>query len=188
MEMIHPGGYCPADEAGDGGRAVLNHAIDVALEGGVEAALEQLAKAERLLAEEGDEHGRVLAGASRAWAHVQRGEPREAWTAASDALRRARRNKDEHGTAIGLMASALVDHARGAYAEARSRLGDASRRFERCGDVLRQVQCRHVLGEIAYDGEDPIRAGSLYREGLGLARKAGHQDAVDRLTLLFEHR
>jgi hypothetical protein len=86
------------------------------------------------------------------------------------------------------MATGLVDLARGSRNEARQRLGDALRTFGRAGDVLRQVQCCHVLGEIAYDGEDAIRAGALYRDGLALARPAGAQQAIDRLTLLFEHR
>jgi tetratricopeptide (TPR) repeat protein len=170
------------------GRATLDLGIIRALRGDVDAGLEHLARADVWLAEAGDDHGRVLAGASRAWALVGRAQLRDAWNAAADALRRARRIKDDHATSVGLMATALVDHARGSRGEARQRLGEAVRGFARAGDVLRQVQCHHLLGEIAYEGEDPIRAGALYREALSLARPAGAQEAIDRLTLLFEHR
>jgi ABC-type Fe3+/spermidine/putrescine transport system ATPase subunit len=37
-------------------------------------------------------------------------------------------------------------------------------------------------------GEDPIRAGSHYRDGLGLARASGAVGTVELLTLRFEHR
>ncbi|HET6764216.1 MAG TPA: hypothetical protein VFH27_11110, partial [Longimicrobiaceae bacterium] len=90
------------------GWATLNLGVVRALHGDADAALEHLARADVWLGEAGDEHGRVLAGASRAWALVGRCELRDAWHAASDALRRARRIKDDHATSVGLMATALV--------------------------------------------------------------------------------
>ena len=53
--------------------------------------------------------------------------------------------------------------------------------------VIRFLDTRG-LGEIAYDGEDPIRAGAHYRDGLGLARTAGAVGTVELLTMRFEHR
>ncbi|MDB4947718.1 MAG: hypothetical protein JWM27_367 [Gemmatimonadetes bacterium] len=170
------------------GRTLLNAGVAAGLAGDAGAALDRFTEAERILADAGDEHGLVLAGANRAWALVQAQELAAAWRSAADALKRARRAKDEHGTAVGLMATALVDLARGSANGARQRFGEAQRGFSRTGDVLRQVQCCHALGEIAYDGNDAIRAGALYRDGLALARPAGAQDAIERLTLLFEHR
>jgi hypothetical protein len=170
------------------GRAEINLGVVAGLAGDADEALAAFARAEAPLAHAGDEHRLVLLGANRAYALTGALDLPAAWRAAADALRRARRVKDEHGTGVGLTATGLVDLARGTRNEARQRLGDALRTFGRAGDVLRQVQCCHVLGEIAYDGEDPIRAGALYRDGLALARPAGAQQAIDRLTLLFEHR
>jgi tetratricopeptide (TPR) repeat protein len=175
-------------DAAQRGRAAVNLGVLAGLAGEAEEALAWLDRGEAVATDAGDEHGLVLLGANRARVLAGVLDLPGAWRAAADALRRARRVKDEHGTAVGLMATALVDLARGSRNEARRRLGDALRAFARTGDVLRQVQCCHVLGEIAYDGEDPIRAGALYRDGLALARAAAANEAVDRLTLLFEHR
>ena len=62
------------------------------------------------------------------------------------------------------------------------------RAFTRSGDRLRSVQCHFMLGEIAYEAEDPIRAGSHYRDGLSVAREAGATALVELLSLRFEHR
>lgn len=112
----------------------------------------------------------------------------EAEKEGAGALRAGRRRKDDYVAAIGGFAAALAHLARGRANEARTRLSDCARAFARAGDVLREVQCHHLLGEIAYDGEDPIRAGSHYRDGLGLARAAGAAGTVELLTLRFEHR
>jgi tetratricopeptide (TPR) repeat protein len=112
----------------------------------------------------------------------------EAEKEGAEALRAGRRRKDEYVAAIGGFAAALAHLARGRANEARTRLAECARAFARAGDVLRQVQCHHLLGEIAYDGEDPIRAGSHYRDGLSLARAAGAVGTVELLTLRFEHR
>jgi hypothetical protein len=50
------------------------------------------------------------------------------------------------------------------------------------------VQCHYLLGEIAYLGEDPIRAGAHYRDALAIARAAEAQEWIELLTLRFEHR
>jgi tetratricopeptide (TPR) repeat protein len=126
--------------------------------------------------------------ANRAAALVGLGKLRKAEDAAAEALRAGRRLKDEPLTAVGGFALAMAHLARGRRADARTRLGEAVRGFSRAEDVLRQVQCHHLLGEIAYDGEDPIRAGSHYRDALGLARPAGAVRSVELLTLRFEHR
>lgn len=176
-------GEAPAARA----RTLVSYAVLAGLGGRADAALEGLDEAAGLLAPE-DEHGRLLVAANRARALTQRLELGAAERAAAEALRGARRAKTEHGTAVGLMAVGLVALARGLLNEARSRLGEAARGFARTGDRLRQVQCHHLLGEIAYDGEDPIRAGTHYRDGLSVAREAGALDAVELLTLRFEHR
>lgn len=121
----------------------------------------------------------ALLGLGRLW---------EAERAGADALRAGRRMKDDHQAAVGGFAAGLAHLARGRANEARTRLADSARAFARAGDVLRQVQCHHLLGEIAYDGEDPIRAGSHYRDGLALARASGAVGTVELLTLRFEHR
>lgn len=126
--------------------------------------------------------------ANRSAALVGPGRLPAAEQAGADALRAGRRMKDGALTAAGGFAAALAHLARGRRNDARTRLGEAVRGFARAGDVLRQVQCHHLLGEIAYDGEDPIRAGSHYRHGLALARAAGASGAVELLTLRFEHR
>lgn len=135
-----------------------------------------------------DDADLALLQANRAAALVGLGRLRKAEDAAAHGLRAARRGKDEPLEAVGAFALALAHLARGRRAEARALLGDAARGFARAGDVLRQVQSHHLLGEIAYDGEDPIRAGSHYRDGLGLARTAGAPAIVEVLTLRFEHR
>ena len=173
---------------GQRARTLVNYAVLEGLGGKAEDALESLDDAARLLAPD-DEHGRLLASANRALALVALERLGPAEQAAADALRGARRAKrGEHWIAVGQMASALVSLARGARSDARSRLGDAARGFGRSGDRLREIQCHHLLGELAYLGEDPIRAGSHYRDGLALAREAGAWEAIDLLTLRFEHR
>lgn len=173
---------------GQRARTLVNYAVAAGLGGDADGALTMLAEAEGLLAP-ADEHGRMLVGVNRARALAARGETAQADRAASEALRGARRAKmDEHGNATALMAAGLAALARGSSNTARQRLGDASRGFARSGDLLRQIQCHHVLGEIAYGGEDPIRAGAHYRDGLGIARDAGAQEAIELLTLRFEHR
>ncbi|HKP74719.1 MAG TPA: hypothetical protein VJT67_04215, partial [Longimicrobiaceae bacterium] len=107
---------------------------------------------------------------------------------ATAALRLARREKQDGWVALATFGSALVALARGRRAGARTRLGEAVRLFARSGDAMRQVQCHYLLGEIAYLGEDPIRAGAHYRDGLAVARAAGAQVWIELLTLRFEHR
>jgi len=82
----------------------------------------------------------------------------------------------------------LAQLARGRRNEARARLGDAARLFARFGETLRRIQCHYLLGEVAWMGEDPIRAGSHYRDALAVARPAGEQAWIELLTLRFEHR
>ena len=130
----------------------------------------------------------AVADANRSAAHLGDGRLDRAERAAAAALRAGRRTRDEGVAAIGGLASALAHLARGRRADARTRLGEAVRGFARSGEVLRQVQCHHLLGEIAYDGEDPIRAGAHYRDALKLARQAGATAAVELLMLRFEHR
>jgi hypothetical protein len=81
-----------------------------------------------------------------------------------------------------------VHRARGERSLARTRLVESARAFARAEDRLRAVQCHYLLGEIAYETEDPIRAGSHYRDGLAIAREAGAAALVELLTLRFEHR
>ncbi|HYJ80850.1 MAG TPA: tetratricopeptide repeat protein [Longimicrobiaceae bacterium] len=107
---------------------------------------------------------------------------------AAAALRSARRERDEQGIALAGLATALVYLARGRCADARRLLADAARSFMRGGDALRKVQSHYLLGEIAYLAEDPIRAGSHYRDALAVAREAGMQEWIELLTLKFEHR
>lgn len=182
-------GLSPRDGEAPGQRArtLVNYAVLEGLGGRAESALESLDDAAKLLAAD-DEHGRLLVNANRARALVALERLGPAEHAASEALRGARRaKKGEHWIAVGQMVSALVSLARGARNDARSRLGDAARGFGRSGDRLREIQCHYLLGELAYLGEDPIRAGSHYRDGLALAREAGAWDAIDLLTLRFEH-
>lgn len=108
--------------------------------------------------------------------------------AALAALRSARRARDEQGIALAGLATAQVYLARGRYADARKLLADAVRSFTRAGDAPRQVQAHYLLGEIAYLAEDPIRAGSHYRDALAVARGAALQEWIELLTLKFEHR
>jgi tetratricopeptide (TPR) repeat protein len=135
-----------------------------------------------------DDIRKAVASANRASALIGLGRLEDAERAARTALRAGRRGRDPGAEAIGALALALTQLARGRAAAARSALGDAVRAFAVTGDVHRQVQCHHLLGEIAYSGEDPIRAGSHYRDALALARGAGMDAAVEHLTLLFEHR
>ena len=168
-------------------RAALGLAVAAGARGEYAAALEGIAAAE---GDGGalDDADLAVLQANRAGALVGVGRLGKAEDAAADALRAGRRMKDEQATAAGHLALALAHLARGRRGDARTRLADAVRGFARTQDVLRQVQCHHLLGEIAYDGEDPIRAGSHYRDALGLARLAGSLKAVELLTLRFEHR
>jgi tetratricopeptide (TPR) repeat protein len=135
-----------------------------------------------------DDAALALELANRAAALTGAGELAGAERVAREALRAARRSGDGHRVGLAGLALALAHLSRGRAAPARARLGDAARAFAATGDVPRQVQCHHLLGEIAYGGEDPIRAGSHYRDALALARSAGMQSAIEHLTLLFEHR
>jgi tetratricopeptide (TPR) repeat protein len=168
-------------------RAMLGLAVVVGVRGDFEAAQEGiggLKDAEATL----DDADLTLLLANRSAALLGLGRLGKAEHAGAEALRAGRRLKDEHLAAVGGFAAALAHLARGRRNDARTRLAESVRAFARAGDVLRQVQCHHLLGEIAYDGEDPIRAGGHYRDGLGLARSAGAAGTVELLTLRFEHR
>lgn len=168
-------------------RALLALAVADGLRGRYPEALDGIAAAEAALGEL-DDAQRVLILANRSAALVALWRLTDAERAAAEALKAGRRMKDDHQAAVGGFARAVAHLARGRRADARTRLAEAVRGFAKAGDVLRQVQCHHLLGEIAYDGEDPIRAGSHYRDGLALARPAGALAAVELLTLRFEHR
>jgi tetratricopeptide (TPR) repeat protein len=167
--------------------ALLALAVADGLRGRYAEALDGIGAAEAALGEP-DDLQRVLVLANRSAALVALWRLTEAERAAAEALKAGRRMKDDHQAAVGGFARAVAHLARGRRADARTRLAEAVRGFAKAGDLLRQVQCHHLLGEIAYDGEDPIRAGSHYRDGLALARPAGALAAVELLTLRFEHR
>jgi len=169
------------------GRRQLNAAIGLALGGELDAAAAALAAAEAAM-DPDDAFGRLLVVLNRAQLLLERGEVRAAATEAADGLRMARREKHDYGTALAGLGVALAHLARGRRNEARARLGEAVRTFARYGDALRQVQCHYLLGEVAYLGEDPIRAGAHYRDALAVARPAGAQAWIELLTLRFEHR
>lgn len=167
-------------------RAMLGLAVTTGVRGdfaAAEAALDGLVAGPAL-----DDADLVPLLANRSAVMLGLGRLHRAEQAGADALRAGRRKKDDHLTAVGGFAAGLAHLARGRRNDARTRLADSVRGFARAGDVLRQVQCHHLLGEIAYDGEDPIRAGSHYRDGLGLVREAGAVGTVELLTLRFEHR
>ncbi|HEX6041383.1 hypothetical protein [Longimicrobium sp.] len=167
-------------------RAALGLAVCTGVRGDWAGALEAMDAA--AAGTTPDDADLALLLANRAAAFLALGKLRRAEDEAAEALRAGRRRKDETLTAVGGFALALAHLARGRRGDARTRLSEAVRGFHRVGDVLRQVQAHHLLGEIAYDGEDPIRAGSHYRDALGLARLAGAVDAVELLMLRFEHR
>jgi len=169
------------------GRQRLNAAIARALGGGTAAALVEIDAAERAL-DAGDGFGRLLVLLNRARALLDHGDVRGAAAASADALRMARREKEEYWTALAGLGSALTHLARGRRNQARAHLGEAARAFARYGDALRQLQCHYLLGEVAYIGEDPIRAGAHYRDALAVARPAAAQAWIELLTLRFEHR
>lgn len=169
-------------------RNCVNLAVLAGLGGDADEALARLDEAEGAL-DDGDGWEQLLVGANRAAALALRGEHDRAERAAVDTLRLARRVRtEEQWIAIGQMATGVAALGRTRRADARARLGDAVRAFARVGDTLRQVQCHYLLGEIAYGGEDPIRAGTHYRDGLSVARGVDAHDAVELLTLRFEHR
>lgn len=191
--LAPPGEDPPLDVGSSGddspvrGRARLNAAIARALAGDADAALAEIDAAEGELGAD-DGFGRLLVLVNRAQALLERGDLRPATSTAGDALRMARREKQEYWTALAGLSVALTHLARGKYNEARARLGEAARTFARYDDALRQIQCHYLLGEVAYIGEDPIRAGAHYRDGLAVARRAGAQKWIELLTLRFEHR
>ncbi len=178
-------------EAGgaEGARAEVNLGVVAALRGDADEALARFASAEAALDRGApDEWTLFLVQANRAVALVARNELEAAQRSAEAALKTGRRARDDHRAALGGVALALALHARGVRNEARTRLADAVRAFTRAGDRLRAVQCHFMLGEIAYEAEDPIRAGSHYRDGLAVAREAGAAGLVELLSLRFEHR
>jgi|GEM_PF-3530788 len=176
-----------ADASPAPGRRRLNAAIGLALGGELDAALAELAAADAAM-DPRDAFGRLLVVLNRAQLLLERGEVRAAATEAADGLRMARREKHDYGAALAGLGVALAHLARGRRNEARARLGEAVRTFVRYGDALRQVQCHYLLGEVAWLGEDPIRAGAHYRDALAVARPAGAQAWIELLTLRFEHR
>jgi len=208
-ELLPPRGYVGSDELrllpdrsradsgtarhGDGGdepspaRTLVSRAVAEALAGRHPDALALLAEAEATL-EDGDGSARLLVYVNRAQVLLETGDLVAADEAAAAALRLARREREDHWAALAGLSAALVHLARGRRNEARTRLGGAVRQFARDGDALRQLQCHFLLGEIAYLAEDPIRAGSHYRDALGIARAAREQAWIELLTLRFEHR
>lgn len=167
-------------------RATLGLAVAAGVRGGYEAALEAVAAAEE--AGIADDADRTLLLANRSAVLLGLGRMGRAEHAGAEALRAGRRMKDDYYAAIGGFAAGLAHLARGRRNDARTRLAESVRAFARDGDALRQVQCHYLLGEIAYDGEDPIRAGSHYRDSLGVARRMRAVGTVELLTLRFEHR
>jgi tetratricopeptide (TPR) repeat protein len=167
-------------------RAALGLAVCTGVRGDFSGARDAIAAA--MDGASPDDADLALVLANRAAALVALGRLGQAEEVAAEALRAGRRIKDEPLTAAGQLALAMAHLARGRRGDARTRLADAVRGFARADDVLRQVQCHYLLGEIAYDGDDPIRAGSHYRDALSLARPAGAVDTVELLTLRFEHR
>ncbi|HEX8245753.1 MAG TPA: hypothetical protein VF541_19730 [Longimicrobium sp.] len=193
-ELPPPRGYIPVDALTAATapldatmRARIDEAVAAGLAGEHGRALEHLAAAEQAL-DAGNHLGRLLVLANRAQALLDAGDLDAAAREAGAALRLARREKQEHWTALASLGVALAQLARGRRNEARARLGDAVRLFARADDGPRQVQCHYLLGEVAWIGEDPIRAGSHYRDALAIARPAGAQEWIDLLTLRFEHR
>jgi hypothetical protein len=174
--------------AAEHARAEVNLGVVAALRGGTDEALARFAAAEAAAHAEGDEWTLFLVQANRAVAQVARNELEAAQRSAEAALRTGRRARDDHRAALGGMALALAHHARGVRNEARTRLAESVRALTRAGDRLRMVQCHFMLGEIAYEAEDPIRAGPHYRDGLAVAREAGATALVELLSLRFEHR
>jgi tetratricopeptide (TPR) repeat protein len=168
-------------------RDLIARGVTEALAGRHGAALAALDEAARSL-EPADTPGRLLLMLNRAQALLETGDLAAADELAADALRLALREREDRWIALATLSAALVHLARGRRGEARNRLGDAVRQLARDGDTLRQVQCHYLLGEIAYLAEDPIRAGSHYRDALGVARAAHEQEWIDLLTLRFEHR
>lgn len=168
-------------------RAMVNRAVAAALSAEWSQAQSLLGDASTALGE-GDRWGRQLVRLNRAAILLLADDLTGAADAAADALRAGRREKEEHWVALASLAAASVHRARGVRNEARSRLVEAARGFVRAGDTLRAVQSHYLLGEIAYEAEDPIRAGSHYRDGLAIAREVGAAEAIELLTLRFEHR
>ena len=198
LELPPPGGFvvydsarardeAPAPLARERVRAALNGGVEAALAGAHDDALARFDEAAAAL-EPTDHYGRLLVTLNRAQALVARGDLATAEDAAADALRLARREKDDYWTALAQLGLALAQVARGKRADARGRLGEAARAFARAGDAPRQVLSHYLLGEIAYLSEDPIRAGSHYRDGLAVARQTAAQEWIDLLTSRFEHR
>jgi tetratricopeptide (TPR) repeat protein len=130
----------------------------------------------------------LLLSVNRAQVLLETGDLPGAEELALAALRLARRERNDRWAALAGLSVSLVQLARGRRNDARARLGEAVRLFARAGDARRQVQCHYLLGEIAYLGEDPIRAGAHYRDALGIARAAHEQAWIELLTLRFEHR
>jgi tetratricopeptide (TPR) repeat protein len=208
-ELLPPRGYVGSDELrlvrdrsgadsgtarhGDAGdapnpaRTLVSRAVAEALAGRHPAALALLAEAEAAL-EDGDTSARLLIDLDRAQVLLETGDLAAADEAAAAALRLARREREDRWAALAGLSAALVHLARGRRNQARTRLGEAVRQFARASDALRQLQCHYLLGEIAYLAEDPIRAGSHYRDALSVARAAREQAWIELLTLRFEHR
>ena len=194
-ELLSPRGYVAPDEvrAGGGPRHTLSEDVATSVLRAVTEALADrhaaaLAMLEEISPSARDAASDLLVLLNRAQLLLETGDLARADDEAATALRVARREKRERWIALASLCAALVHLARGRRADARSRLGEAARLFARTGDALRQVQCHYLLGEIAYLGDDPIRAGAHYRDALAIARPAGEQEWVELLTLRFEHR
>lgn len=195
-ELLPPRGYVAPDEllpaddragASSEAHALIARAVAEALNGRASAALALLDEA-GAATEAGDASARLLLDINRSQLLLESGDLAGADEAAAAGLRLARRERRDRWAAFAGLSAALVHLARGRRNEARTRLGEAVRLFARGDDAVRQVQCHYLLGEIAYLGEDPIRAGSHYRDALGIARAAREQAWIDLLTLRFEHR
>jgi tetratricopeptide (TPR) repeat protein len=166
--------------------ARLGLALLAALRGDPAGAADALAEVERAYGPDDPLH--VLARLDRGAALAASGRPGEGEAAAAESLRAARRIRSRELEGAAAFALAMAALTRGRRNAARSRLREALRIFTRGGVWLRQVQCHHLLGEIAYEAEDPIKAGSHYRDGLALARAAEAAPAIELLMLRFEHR
>jgi tetratricopeptide (TPR) repeat protein len=179
--------HAPAAAEPGAARSLISRAVVSALAADYPAALARLDEAEAAT-DGGDAAMRLLLAVNRAQVLLETGDLPGAEELASAALRLARRERNDRWAALAGLSVALGQLARGRRNDARARLGEAVRLFARAGDAQRQVQCHYLLGEIAYLGEDPIRAGAHYRDALGIARTAHEQAWIELLTLRFEHR
>lgn len=169
------------DDARIRGVALQNLGAIAAQSGDFETARRHFLASHECFQEAGYVWGQALVLNNFARAALDHGNFMVAASMIENAVGAARRVQDQD-----LLALATLNHAEAIaglrdHARAEELANAALTYFSSAGNLWRKVECLRLLGDIADQQGNAMRARSLYREGLGLAREIGAAVEVAQL-------